>query len=174
MPFSPPPLLSIEVDTPPDSPTESFVDLELTPLQAKRPRAGSPSAETPTKRNRQFTGPITRSFQHSRTPPTNQQPAVSSDLLDRLPSVDPGLVEGDTKDTYLQYVDLVLAEGIAIYQISHTIFVVQGWDSRSVSGTVSNHFTSKHVTDHKTEALVPPSMQADWRRICIRVLLPRS
>jgi hypothetical protein len=139
MPSSPTPLLSIEVDTPPDSPTEDF-DPELTPLPAKRSRAGSTWADTtPTKRNRQFTGPITRSLQHAGILPTDQQPMVSSEPIKAaIPSNNPGFIERDIEDTYLHYVDLVLAEGIAIYQISYTIFVVQGWDSRSISGTVSN------------------------------------
>jgi hypothetical protein len=60
--------------------------------------------------------------------------STESELVER--NINEG--ERDVNDeAYLHYVDLVLADGIAIYQISRTIFVVQGWDSRSISGTVS-------------------------------------
>src|ERR1700722_3468749 len=131
----PSPSLSIEIDTPPDSPSEQLVSVELTPPSAKRARTTSTYTNvTPTKRNRQTIGPTTRSFWR-----TDQQHLGSIGLPYGPPSVastDPEVVERDLNDPYLHYVDLALTDGIAIYQISQTIFVVQGWNSRSLSGSV--------------------------------------
>ena len=42
-------------------------------------------------------------------------------------------------NTYEYYLELVLADCVGFYQITNTIFVVQGWDIRGNVGTVSSH-----------------------------------
>jgi hypothetical protein len=42
-------------------------------------------------------------------------------------------------DTCKRYLELVLVDCIGFYQITNTIFVVQGWDVRGNTGTVSIH-----------------------------------
>jgi hypothetical protein len=42
-------------------------------------------------------------------------------------------------DTYGHYLELVLADCVGFYQITNTIFVVQGWNTRGNVGTVSIH-----------------------------------
>jgi hypothetical protein len=42
-------------------------------------------------------------------------------------------------DTYGHYLELVLADCVGFYQITNTIFVVQGWDMRGNVGSVSIH-----------------------------------
>jgi hypothetical protein len=138
----PSPSLEIEIDTPPDSLSEQSFSLDSTPLSVKQARTRSTcSHPTPTKRRRQFTGPTTRSSHHTEAQLSDQQDAGSLELANiplDVGSTDPELIERNVDDdAYLHYVDLVLADGIGIYQISQTIFVVQGWDSRSISGTVS-------------------------------------
>jgi len=144
----PSPSLSIEVDTPPDSPSQRYIVVELTP-PAKRSQTGSTYIDpTPTKRKKQLTGPTTRTVQPSGALVTDQQHPASLELPDgptNVVSTDSDLIESDENDGYLHYVDLVLAEGIAFYQISSTIFVVQGWDPRSTSGTVCS-FSSTAAT----------------------------
>ena len=138
----PSPTLSIQIDTPPDSPCEQF---KSTPLSIKRDRTRSTYLEpTPTKRQRQFTGPTTRTSRcadweaqlpEQQHPGSFELPDVS---LNVESAIDPEPIERNINDdAYLHYVDLALVDGIGIYQISQTIFVVQGWDSRSMSGTVS-------------------------------------
>jgi hypothetical protein len=135
----PSPSISISIDTPPNSPSEQPVSPELAPLSPKQARTPPTSQDlTPMKRQKQFTGLTTRNFRGTETRIHDQESLRSTepDTLEAALS-EPELPEAGIANSYLQYVDLVLADGIAIYQITQTIFVVQGWDSRSLSGTVS-------------------------------------
>lgn len=50
----------------------------------------------------------------------------------------------DTPSDYAMYVDAALESAIAFYQICETIFIVQGWNSRSKSGAVSFRLVRSH------------------------------
>jgi len=42
-------------------------------------------------------------------------------------------------NTYGHYLELVQVDSVGFYQITNTIFVVQGWDTKGNAGTVSVH-----------------------------------
>ncbi|KZP10585.1 hypothetical protein FIBSPDRAFT_757998 [Athelia psychrophila] len=66
-------------------------------------------------------------------------------------SFPPANLEGDTYD---QYCELVVNDGVSFYQITTTIYVVQGWDVRSNAGTDSwFHLQRKKIGD-------------DWVAVC--------
>jgi hypothetical protein len=159
------PLPSIEIDTPPGSPFPS-VEQELGPPSVKRARTAFVCSEkTPTKRTRQYTGHSARGVQHPGIQLPDQLPPPDVSLASTASDSDSESDQRDDEnDAYLRYVDLVLAGSIAIYQISRTVFVVQGWDSRCLSGTVSGLPTIlKYRSDLEVEVMVSSSTQKNWR-----------
>jgi hypothetical protein len=139
---SPPlcPLPSIEIDTPPNSPFPQSVDQELGSSSVKRARTEFVDSEnTPTKRTRQYTGHSARGVSRPGIQLPVQQLSPDASLASTASDSDSESDKRDNEnDAYLYYVDLVLAGCIAIYQISYTVFVVQGWDLKCLSGTVSD------------------------------------
>lgn len=63
----------------------------------------------------------------------------AGDGMDIEPGMDAGNSNtGDYDESgYWQYDDTVLADAVGFYQICSDLFIVQGWDAKSVSGTVS-------------------------------------
>jgi len=71
--------------------------------------------------------------------PTNQLQTEDDGFqpTDDLRNSSPQRQPPSHEETYERYIDLVLADCVGFYQISKTVFVVQGWDPRANTGTVS-------------------------------------
>jgi len=146
MSTSPPqsPVEDIQIDTPPPSPTLLNVDLHDTLLSAG---ATEVVDVTPSRRQKQLYLPVRNKRQRvaslelpdqisgGQLNPTDDpffnDVSAASDLQNSQPS--------GQDDTYGHYLELVLADCVGFYQITNTIFVVQGWDTRGNVGTVSIH-----------------------------------
>jgi hypothetical protein len=145
MSTSPPqsPVEDIQIDTPPPSPTSLNVDLHDTP----NARTTEVVDVTPSRRQKQLHIPLRNKRRRvaslelsdeisgSQVHPTDDaffnDVFAAGDLQNSQPS--------GQDDTYEHYLELVLADCVGFYQITNTIFVVQGWDARGNAGTVSIH-----------------------------------
>ena len=146
MSTSPPqsPVEDIQIDTPPPSPNALSLDF---PHDTSHARTTEVVDTTPSRRQKQFHIPLCNKRQHvaslelpdtisssqvqSTDEPFFQDLFLAGDLQDSQPS--------GQDDTYEHYLELVLADCVGFYQITKTIFVVQGWDMRGNAGTVSIH-----------------------------------
>jgi hypothetical protein len=145
MSTSPPqsPVEDIQIDTPPPSPTSLNVDLHDT----LNTRATEVVDVTPSRRQKQLHIPLRNKRQtmaslelpneisgsqvHPTDDPFFNDVLEAGDLQNSQPS--------GQDDTHKHYLELVLVDCVGFYQIANTIFVVQGWDTRSNVGTVSIH-----------------------------------
>jgi hypothetical protein len=148
MSCSPPqsPLQDIQIDTPPPSPTNLRFDYLQDTLHPGHSRGTPPVSNiTPTRRKKQLYGPVRHkrlridSLEESDELPTNQ-PQTEDDgfqPIDDLRNSSAQRQPPRHEEAYERYLDLVLADCVGFYQISKTVFVVQGWDPRANTGTVS-------------------------------------
>jgi hypothetical protein len=145
MSTSPPqsPVEEIQIDTPPPSLTSFNVDLLDTP--------GARTAEvvdaTPSRRQKQLRIPLRNKRQrvaslelpdetsNSQVHPTDNPFFASEFAAGDLQNLQPS----GQDDTYEHYLELVQVDCVGFYQITNTIFVVQGWDTKGNAGTVSIH-----------------------------------
>jgi hypothetical protein len=155
MSCSPPqsPVQEIQIDTPPPSPTNLHPDyLQDTPHPGHSRRTPPlVSNITPVRRKKQLYGPLRHKrlrvdcLEDSDELPTDQLQTTDDESIinDGFPPTD-DLRNSSAQsqparheETYERYLDLVLADCVGFYQISKTVFVVQGWDPRVNTGTVS-------------------------------------
>lgn len=153
---SSPPLQRILLDSPPDSPilcnvsAAAAIDpphlfyrspqLVIKPTPMKRPRKKNP--QHPAHRLKRFrTG--ARGGQESQPETSDWASEASIGTLDynggssRSPSPPPiPTIIPTEDDDYERYVNLVLADCLPFYQISSTVYVVQGWDRKNNEPTV--------------------------------------
>ena len=145
MSTSPPqsPVNKIQIDTPPPSPTSFDVDLHDTPGA----RATEVVDVTPSRQQKQLHIPLRNKRQcvaspelpneisdsqvHPMDDPFSNSDFAAGDLQNSQPSAQ--------NDTYEHYLELVQADCVGFYQITNTIFMVQGWDMKGNAGTVSIH-----------------------------------
>ena len=142
------PLQDIQINTLPASPTH--LSLDYTPQHSYSTQSAAVFDFTPGRQKRCLHDPLppkrwwVASPEHPDELPNNQ-----SQLIDMEFAVDDGSVSDDLQHSlvlrqptlqengYEHYLDLVLADCVGFYQISKTIFVVQGWDARANMSTVS-------------------------------------
>jgi hypothetical protein len=143
MSTSPPqsPVEDIQIDTPPPSPTLLNVDRHNTP-DARTTEAVD---VTPSRRRKQLRIPVRNKRQ--RVAPLELPNEISGSQVHFTDDsfLDNTFAAGDLQnsqpsgqdDTYGHYLELVLADCVGFYQITNTIFVVQGWDTKGNAGNVS-------------------------------------
>jgi hypothetical protein len=149
------PLQLVSLDSPPISPVSlnflaSAIDHSPVFYRSPHPSTSNTSTLTPTKRPRKnrTQNPARRKGFRTRTcnKPESQQGTsdwTSEDLFgqnyisSRSPSPPPIQTTVPTEyDEYERYVNLVLADCLPFYQISQTVYVVQGWDRKNNEPTV--------------------------------------
>ena len=150
MSSSPPhsPFQDIQIDTPPASPTH--LSLDYTPEHSHSTKSTAVFDFTPGRQKRRLHGPLPPKRRRVASPEhPDELPNNQSQLIDMESAVDDGSVSDDLQHSlaprqsalhengYEHYLDLVLADCVGFYQISETIFVVQGWDARANTSTVS-------------------------------------
>ena len=146
MSTSPPqsPVEDIQINTPPPSPNALSLDFLHNALHARTTEVAD---STPSRQQKRFHTPLRNKRQRvaslelpdkissSQVQPTDEpffhDVFAAGDLQNSQPS--------GRDDTYEHYLELVLADCVGFYQITKTIFVVQGWDMRGNAGTVSIH-----------------------------------
>src|SRR5882757_4399680 len=145
MSTSPPqsPVEEIRIDTPPPSPTSLHVDLHDTPGA----RATEVVDVTPSRRQKQLRIPLRNKRQHVASPKLPDEISDNQVYLIDDPFFNSEFTVGDLQNsqpsgqdnTYGHYLELVQVDCVGFYQITNTIFVVQGWDTKGNAGTVSVH-----------------------------------
>jgi hypothetical protein len=147
----------VELCTPPDSPKWDncfHYSGTLDPLEATRTPLKAPQGVHPrrgVKRRRRDSDPV--------EVPTSALPVCDDSNGDvfgeystgPVGTFDPGRVVvsdnckllGNRVDPYEHYVDAALADCCGFFQISKTLFVVQGWDAKGQRSTVSRYFFHK-------------------------------
>jgi hypothetical protein len=161
------PTLSIQLDTPPISPGTQVASV------------ASPSPEpyvldlepTPTKKRKEFDGPITtNNLKRTKyTNPLDLGTLPISTPVSHLPLV-AGVAKNPQKpdlkdDAYQAYVDLVASDCVSFYQLSETVFVVQGWDGNMRSGTVCSNFLV-----HNFYLICLTTFQRSWYHLQCKVI----
>ena len=139
MSTSPPqsPVQDIQINTPPPSPTALSLDfLHDTP----HTRTTTVADITPSRRQKQLCIPPHNKQQHVASLESADK-IFSSQVqpIEELFFIDALATPSAQDDTYEHHLELVLVDCIGFYQITNTIFVVQGWDVRRNAGTVSIH-----------------------------------
>jgi hypothetical protein len=116
------------------------------PSQARTPLAEVVDA-TPSRRQKQLRIPLRNKPQrvaslelpdetsNSQVHPTDDPFFASEFAAGDLQNLQPS----GQDDTYEHYLELVQVDCVGFYQITNTIFVVQGWDTKGNAGTVSIH-----------------------------------
>ena len=147
MSTSPPqsPVEEIQIDTPPLSPTALGLDFlhdtpharatEVADIITPSRRQKRPHIPLRNKRQRVASLELSDEISSNQVQPTDElffnDAFAAGDLQNSQPS--------GQDNTYEHYLELVLADCVGFYQITNTIFVVQGWDIRGNVGTVSSH-----------------------------------
>lgn len=141
----------IELETPPPSPTHIWQDLDSwRGLPEVQKAAGEYQVLSPQKRPRTYSArsrPRKRNHAH----PSTDTPSEFSDIIIRtaitevvedlhpLADLNPMRSPDDKPNPppgYQEYVESVAADIAGIYLLTANLFVVQGWDSRTLAATV--------------------------------------
>ena len=141
----------IELETPPPSPTHIWQDSDSWQgLLEVEKVAGEYQMQSPQKRPRTYSA-RSRPRKRNHARPSTNAPSEFSEIIigtastevadDVHPLVDLNLMrspanEPDPLPGYQEYVESVAADIAGIYLLTANLFVVQGWDSRTLTATV--------------------------------------
>lgn len=156
----------IDLDSPPPSPTDICLD---DPPSVFDQKDADYQVLSPQKRARNYSA---RSRQPKRKRPAisieamsemqaddahlDFAPAVASDTPTHSPS--PPIQAGDDASPmgYHEYAESVNADIAGVYLINSNLFVVQGWDSRTLTATVSYTYREKDESHPQVIAFMVP------------------